>query len=147
MRYASKALLVAMGLLAVSLMSSGVRADDMVVGTFKLPHATAWKSTMLPAGEYTYKLARTHSSDTRVLTVEGSKHTLNVLVFVEAACQSCRKGELTLSVNGDDRVVTAMELPGYHVDFKSSWSNAQREEMARKSMKHSEQVAVQVNPD
>lgn len=147
MRHVSKALVVVMGLLAVSLLSSGVRADELAIGSFKLPHATAWKSTMLPAGEYTFKLARTQSPDTRVLTVEGSKHTLNILVFTQAACQTCRKGELTLSVNGDDRVVTAMELPGYHVDFKSDWSSAQREQQARKTMKHSEQVAAQVNPN
>ena len=145
MRHVSKALLVVMGLLAVSLMSSGVRADEMIIGSFKLPHATAWKSTMLPAGEYRFKLARTQSSDTRVLTVEGSKHTMNMLVFAQSACQSCRKGELVLAVNGDDRAVTSMELPGYHVDFKSSRSSAQREEQARKAPKASEQVAVQVN--
>ena len=144
MRHVSKALLIAMGLLAVSLLSSGVRADDVIIGSFKLPHATAWKSTMLPAGEYTFKLARTQS-DARVLTIEGSKHAMNVLVFAQSACQTCRKGELVLAVNGDDRVVTSMELPGYHVDFKSSWTNAQREQQARKSPKASEQVAVQVN--
>lgn len=144
MRHVSKALLIVMGLLVVSLWSSGVRADDVIIGSFKLPHATAWKSTMLPAGEYTFKLARTQS-DARVLMIEGSKHAMNVLVFPQSACQTCRKGELVLAVNGDDRVVTSMELPGYHVDFKSSWSSAQREEQARKAPKASEQVAVQVN--
>jgi hypothetical protein len=146
MRHVSKGLALAVALLAIGVMSSGVRADDMVAGSFKLPHAIAWKGTMLPAGDYRFKLVRTQS-DVHVLSVEGSKKALDVLVFAQAACQTCRKSELTLAVNGDSRIVTSMELPGYHVDFKSSWTKAEREEQAHKPMHSPEQVAVQVNPN
>jgi hypothetical protein len=146
MRHVSKALIITMGLIAVSLLSSGVRADDLTIGTFKLPHPTSWKGMMLPAGDYTFKLANSQS-DVRVLTVQGekSKKTLNMLVFAQAACQNCRKSELTLAVNGDNRAVSSLELPGYHVDFRNSWSSAEREQMARKTRMTPEQVAVQSN--
>ena len=144
MRHVSKALIITMGLLAVSLLSSGVRADDLLIGSFKLPHATSWRGMMLPAGDYTFKLANSQS-DVRLLSVQGSKKTLTVLVFPQAACQTCRKGELTLEANGDNRVVSSLELPGYHVDFKGSWSNAEREQQAHKTKMTPEQVAVRVN--
>lgn len=144
MRFVSKGLMLAVGLIAVGVLSSGVRADDMVAGTFKLPHATAWKGTMLPAGNYAFKLSRTQS-DVNILSVQGSKKSLDVLVFTQAACQTCRKSELTLAVNGDNRVVSSIELPGYHMDFTKSWTKAEREQQARKSMSSPEQVAVQNN--
>jgi hypothetical protein len=144
MRFVSKGLALAMGLLTVGVLSSGVRADDVMVGSFKLPHTTSWRGMTLPAGDYEFKLARTQS-DARMLTVQGSKQTLAVLVFAQDTCQTCRKSELTLDVNGESRVVSSLELPGYHVDFKRSWTKMEREQQARKSPASPEQVAVQVN--
>ena len=139
MRYVSKALVVA-GLLAVGVLSSAVRANDLMIGSFKLPHPIEWKGTTLPAGNYTFKMVHTQS-DARLLTVRGSNKALDVLVFAQSACETCRGAALNL--NSDNRVVNSLDLPGYHVDFTSGWSNAQREQ-ARKSPA-SEQIAVQVN--
>jgi hypothetical protein len=139
MRYVSKALVVA-GLLAVGVLSSAVRANDLMICSFKLPHPIEWKGTVLPAGNYTFKMVHTQS-DARLLTVRGSKQALDVLVFAQSACETCRGAALNLA--SDNRVVTSMELPGYRVDFTSGWSKAEREQ-ARKSPA-SEQIAVQVN--
>ena len=143
MRYVSKMLVVVVGLLAVSALSSAVRANDLMIGSFKLTHPIQWRGEVLRAGDYTFKMVRTQS-DMRMLTVSSSKQTLDVLVFAQSECQACRKGELTLAVDGGSWIVTSLELPGYHVDFKSSWSKSEREEQARKSPA-SEQIAVQVN--
>jgi hypothetical protein len=142
MRYVSKALVIA-GLLAVCMLSSTIRADEAMIGSFKLTHPTRWRGEVLQAGDYTFKMTR-KQSDVRLLRVSGPKRTLDVLVFAQSACETCRKGKLTIAVNGENQVVTSLELPGYHVDFNSSWSKAEREEQARKSPA-SEQIAVQVN--
>lgn len=143
MRFVAKKFAIVAGLLAVGALSAGVRADDMYTGTFKLPHPTEWKGKMLPAGEYEYKLART-PSDVHVLTVHGGKQTVSVLVFAQSECKTCRNGQLTLAVNGDNRVLQSMDLPGYHMDFTPDWTNRERMQ-ARKAKASPEQVAVQTN--
>jgi hypothetical protein len=65
-------------------------------------------------------------SDARLLTVRGSNKALDVLVFAQSACETCRGAALNL--NSDNRVVNSLDLPGYHVDFTSGWSKAQREQ-------------------
>ena len=141
MRFVSKKFAILAGLLAVGALSACVRADDMYTGSFKLAHPTEWKGKTLPAGEYEFKLARTQS-DVHVLMVHGGKQTLNVLVFAQAECKTCRNGQLTLGVDGDNRMVRSMDLPGYHVDFTADWSKT---EQARKSKAPSETVAVRTN--
>lgn len=143
MRYVSK-MLVVVGLLAVSVLPSAIRADDVMIGSFKLTHPIQWRGEVLRAGDYTFKMARTQA-DVRMLRVSSSKQTLDVLVFAQSECQACQKGELTLAVDGGSWIVSSLELPGYRLDFKSSWSKSEREERARKSPASSEQVAVQVN--
>ena len=143
MRFVSRKFAILAGLLAVGALSAGVRADDMFTGSFKLEHPTEWKGQMLQAGEYEFKLARTQS-DVHVLMVHGGKQTLNVLVFAQSECKTCRNGQLTLGVDGDNRMVRSMDLPGYHVDFTADWTNSQRVQ-ARKSKASSEQVAVKTN--
>ena len=144
MRYVSKVLIVVMGLISFGVLSSGVRADDLMIGSFKLPHPTAWKGMVLPAGDYTFKLSHTQT-DVSLLSVRGSKQAMNVLIFARSACRTCRSSALTVAVNGDDRAVMSLDLPGYHVDFKSGWSKAEREQQSRKSATPSEQVAVTTN--
>lgn len=139
MRYVSKTLVLA-ALLAAGVLSSGVRANDLMIGSFTLPHPIEWKGTTLPAGNYTLKMVHTQS-DARLLTVRGSNKALDVLVFAQSACETCKGSALNL--NSDNRVVNSLDLPGYHVDFTSGWSKAQREQ-ARKAPA-SEQIAVQVN--
>jgi hypothetical protein len=143
MRTLSKALVVAVGMLAIGVLASSVLANSLVVGTFKLSHATQWNGTLLPAGEYQFKLTRTQT-DVSMLTISGQKQTLNVMVFAQSACDSCKTEALKMTVQGDNRVVTAMDLPGYHLEFK-----APRTETADKEETSPwvEQVSVHVNPD
>ncbi len=143
MRYLSKVFTVAVGLLAIGVLSSSVRANDMLVGTFALPSPTQWKNTVLPAGDYTFTLARTQT-DTDVLSVRGEKKVLDILVFAQSACGTCRSSALKVAVQGDNRAVTSMELPGYHMNFKVRQSAAERGEDLAKTPARSEQIAVRV---
>lgn len=148
MRILSKSLLVAAGMLAIGLVSSSVSANNLLVGSFTLDHPTQWKNTTLPAGNYTLKLARTET-DTNVLKIQGKTQTLEIMMFAQYACTSCKNGALNLDVAGNNRVVTALDLPGFHVDFTPGRSLAQRERQMAKAKQpaQSEQVAVQVSPN
>jgi hypothetical protein len=139
MRYLSKLFVVAVALLSIGLLSSSVRANNVLVGKFTLPHPTQWKNTVLPAGDYTFKLATTQT-DTHVLSVRGANEALDIMIFPEYACETCLSGELKVAMQGDNRVVTSLDLPGFHMDFKVHESPA---ELA-KTPAPSEQVAVHV---
>lgn len=142
MRTLSKALVVAVGLLAIGVLSSSVFANSLMVGTFKLSHATQWNGTLLPAGEYQFKLTRTQT-DVSMLTISGEKQTLNVMVFAQSACETCKTEALKMMVQGDNRIVTAMDLPGYHLEFKAPRTESAGKEDASPWV---EQVSVHVNP-
>jgi hypothetical protein len=144
MRYVSKALLVAAGLFSIGMMTSSVRANNMLAGSFTLSQPTQWKNTVLPAGDYTFKLSRTQT-DTNRLSIHGKQKAMDMLVFAQSACETCRNGALELAVNGNNRVVTSLELPGFHVEFKSGQNGAQREQQLSKAPARSEQVAVHID--
>jgi hypothetical protein len=144
MRNLPKALIVALGLLAIGVSSSSVNAKTLMAGSFTLTHPTQWKNTMLPAGSYTFKLAGTQT-DTNVLSVRRANQTLEMFVFAQSACETCRNGALKVAVQGDNRVVTSLDLPGFHVDFKSRQSTAETEKQLAKARASSEQVAVHVD--
>ena len=143
MRFLSKVFVVAVGLLAIGLVSSSVGAKTLLVGTFKLDHPTQWKNAILPAGDYTIKLAGTQT-DTNLLTVRGAKKTMDIMIFAQSACETCRSSALKVAVQGENRAVTSLDLPGFHVDFNARQSTAQREESS-KVPASMEQVAVHVN--
>jgi hypothetical protein len=144
MRFLSKTFVVVVGVIAIGLMSSSVSAKTFLVGTFTLTHPTEWKNTMLPAGNYTFRLDRT-DSDTNLLKVRGEKKTLDILIFAQSACETCRSGAMKVAVQGDDRVVTSLDLPGFHVDFNDRRPAAEREKQLAKAQASSEQVAVHVD--
>lgn len=145
MRNFSKALLAAAGLFSLGLMTAPARANnDVLAGNFTLAQPAQWKNTMLPAGNYTFKLARTQTDADR-LSVRGNNKALEILVFAQSACETCRNGALQLAVQGGNRTVTALELPGYHMNFNSSRSEAQREQQMGKTPARSEQVAVHID--
>lgn len=141
MRTLSKALVVAVGMLAIGVLSSSVLANSLVVGTFKLSHAAQWNGTLLPAGEYQFKLTRTQG-DVSMLMISGEKHNLNVMVFAQSECDSCKTEALKMTVQGDNRIVSAMDLPGYHLEFKVPRTESAKEETSP----WVEQVSVHVNP-
>jgi hypothetical protein len=143
MRYLSKAFVIAVGLLAIVLLSSSIRANDVLVGKFTLPHPTEWNNTMLAAGDYTFSVAR-GQADTKVLSVHGAKQDLAILIFAQSACETCRNGALTVTVQDDNRSVTSLDLPGFHLNFKVRQSAAERGEQLAKTPMPSEQVAVRV---
>lgn len=144
MRNLSKVLVVAVGVLAIGLSGLSVSAKTFLAGSFTLENSTQWKDTVLPAGKYTFRLAGT-MTDTNLLSVRGANKNLDLLVFAQSACEKCRNGALKVAVNGDNRVVTSLELPGFHMDFAHPRSAAQREEESRKNPTASEQVAVHVD--
>ncbi len=148
MRILSKGLLIAAGIFAIGLVSSSVSANNLLVGSFTLDHPTQWKNTTLPAGNYTLKLTRTET-DTNVLKIQGKSQTLEIMMFAQYACTSCKNGALSLDTAGNNRVVTALDLPGFHVDFTPGRSSAERERQSAKTKQpaRTEQVAVQVNPN
>jgi len=143
MRSLSKAILVVVGTLAIGSFTASLRANDLLAGSFKLAHPTQWKGTVLPAGDYRFRLSRTQY-DSNILKVEGKGEALDIMVFARAACNTCSKGALTVDVSGDNRVVTSLELPGFHMDFNSNSSGRQSAKL-NKAQSNSEQVSVQVN--
>ncbi len=140
MKSLSKAFVVAAGLLAIGLFSPAVPAPDVLVGKFTLPHTTRWNDTILPAGDYTFRVART-MTNADVLKVRGANRVMDLYIFNESTCEKCRHASLNLAVKNDSRVVTSLELPGFHVNFKVR----QSEEAFAKNPSPSEQVAVHVN--
>jgi len=140
MKSLSKAFVVAAGLLAIGLFSPAVPAADVLAGKFTLPHATRWNDTILPAGDYTFRVART-MTNADVLKVRGANRVMDLYIFNESTCEKCRHASLNLAVKNDSRVVTSLELPGFHVNFKVR----QSEEAFAKNPSPSEQVAVHVN--
>jgi hypothetical protein len=144
MRYISKAFAVAVGLLAIGLLSSPVPAADVLAGKFTLLHPTRWNDTVLPAGDYTFRVART-MTNADVLKVRGTNQTIDLFIFNESACEICRSASLNLAIRDDNRVVTSLELPGFHVNFKARQSAAQKREELAKTPSPSEQVAVHIN--
>jgi hypothetical protein len=141
MRTLSRALILTVGLLFIGALASSVCADNLPVGTFTLAHPTQWNGTTLPAGEYHFKLTRTQT-DTNMLVITGEKQTLHVMVFAQSACTTCKNEALRMKVQGDKRIVTSFDVPGYHLDFK-----APRTESANADVTDSwiELVSVQVD--
>jgi len=146
MRYLSKALVVVIGLVAIGGNSSSVRANDMLVGSFTLNHPTQWNKTMLPAGTYKFKLVRTQT-DANMLVVTGEKQSMDVYVFAQSACETCRNAGLTIEVQGDHRSVTSLRLPGFHVDFSARGSLVDAKAESEHVTPYSEQIDVRVNPN
>ena len=146
MRYLSKVFVVAVGLLTIGVLSSSVRANNVMIGTFTLAHPTQWNNTVLPAGDYTFKLGRTQAG-TNLLSVRGAKQDLDVLIFAQSACETCRSSALKVMLQGENRVVTSLDLPGFHVKYKVHESAAERGEQLVKTPAPSEQVAVHVDPN
>jgi len=140
MKSLSKAFVVPAGLLTIGLFSPAVPAADVLAGKFTLPHATRWNDTILPAGDYTFRVART-MTNADVLKVRGANRVMDLYIFNESTCEKCRHASLNLAVKNDSRVVTSLELPGFHVNFKVR----QSEEAFAKNPSPSEQVAVHVN--
>lgn len=143
MRYISKILVVAVGLLAIGGMSSTVRANDMLDGTFTLNRPAQWNKTLLPAGTYQFKLVRTQS-DANLLVVSGAKQSMDLYVFAQSACETCRNAALTIMVQGDHRIVTALSLPGFHLDFSARAALMDAKAQADSSTPYSEQIDIQV---
>jgi len=144
MRILPRALVLTICLFVVGQFSASVRADNLLIGTFTLAHSTQWNGTTLPAGEYRFKLARTQSN-ANMLVISGEKQTFSVMVFAQSACDSCKDVALKMSVQGDRRVVTSLELPGYHLEFKDSGREAANKEPAANSSAWTEQVSVHMN--
>lgn len=141
MRNRSKALVVVLAALAIIGLSPAARANDLLVGTFTLSHATQWNKVVLPAGVYTLKVDRT-ASNTNILMVRGEKQNVVIPIYPNSVCASCQSGALHLAVQGDQRIVSWLELPGFHVDFKMPHSDAEREQQGARQPGQSEQIAV-----
>jgi hypothetical protein len=144
MRPVSKYLVVALALFAIAFASSSVSANQALSGSFTLSHATQWKNTLLPAGEYRFRLAH-RDTDTKLLVVEGSKHTLDILISPQSECNSCKTGLLRLDSQSGNPVVTSMDLPGYHLNFDSSHPAQNKGLQLGKTPKPSDQVAIHVD--
>ena len=144
MRYLSKAFFIAVGLFSIGVLSSSVSANTLLAGNFTLDQPTQWKGTVLPAGKYTFEL--THNlQDANQLFVYGKNKTFITMIFPPSACETCKNGALQVAVQGNSRVVTSLELPGFHVDYKAPQSESEREQQMGKLPARSEQVAVHVD--
>jgi hypothetical protein len=143
MRNLPKVLVVMFGLFALAFSGLAVRANNVLAGSFTLPHATQWNNTVLPAGDYSFKVARTQTN-ADLLVVRGAKQSLNLYIYRESACETCRNSSLNLEVRGNNRAVSSLELSGFRVNFKVQQSASEKEQMS-KIPASAEQVAVQVD--
>jgi hypothetical protein len=143
MRYLSKALVVAIGLLAIGALSSSVRADNSLMGKFTLHHPAKWNNTVLPAGDYTLSRAQTNAN---LLLVRGEQQALQVFIYSKSDCKTCQSGSLNLVVQGDNRFVTSLDMAGFHMNFKVRQSPSERGEELSKVPAPSEQVAIHLDP-
>ncbi|SRR5579871_1214884 len=143
MRTPSRALIVAVGLLSIGTLCVPAFASPLMAGAFTLKHPTMWNGTMLQAGEYQFKMTRTQT-DVSMLVISGQKQTLNVMVFPQAACETCKTEALKMTVQGSSRMVTGLDLPGYHMEFKTPRMENAKEDMADSSP-WVEQIPLTVN--
>jgi hypothetical protein len=146
-RFLTKFSLLAAALLAVALMSSSVRANDLPTGRFTLTQSAQWNNTLLPAGSYTIQMRRTLSTST-LLVVRGEKESIAMLVNSGTLCGgNCGEGSINMVSLGDLNVVTSINIAGLHGNFEIRKSARQREEeMAKNNHKpSSEQMAVHVD--
>lgn len=144
MRYTSRALIVAVALLSIGIFCSSASANNLLAGTFTLNRPAQWNGTTLPAGEYQFRLTPSQT-DANMLIITGGKQTLTVLVYAHNACESCKTLTIKMTVQGDSRVVTSMDLPGYHLDFKKPRMENTQEASADNSS-WVEQISAQVDP-
>jgi hypothetical protein len=143
MRNLPKVLVVMFGLFALAFSGVAVRANNVRMGSFTLQHPTQWNNTVLPAGDYTFEVARTQTN-AHLLVVHGAKQSLSVYIYSESACVTCRNSSLNLEVHGNNRAVSSLELSGLHVNFKVRQSASEKEEMSKMPASN-EQVAVQTD--
>lgn len=143
MRNLPKVFVVVFGLFAIVLSGLSVRANNVLAGSFTLPHPTQWNNTVLPAGDYSFQVARTQTN-ADLLVVRGARQSLSLYIYRESACATCRNSSLNLEVHGNNRAVSSLELSGFHVNFKVQQSATEKEEMS-KIPASTEQVAVQVD--
>jgi hypothetical protein len=135
MRNLLKTFVVTVGLLFIGVLSSSVHANelpkpvgnDKVIGSFTLAHPTQWNNTMLPPGDYTFTVTR-GLADKNVLSVQGAKQGFTMFVSSQSECKACTKVALRVAVQDDSRVVTSLEMPGFHLNFKNRQSASQRGE-------------------
>ena len=136
---------VAVGLLAIGLGSSSARANDDLAGKFTLHHPAQWNNTVLPAGDYTFKLSRIQGQNAELLAVHGADHKVNLFVHGQWGCGTCGRASINLAVRDDRYAVTSMDVAGFHANFEVRPSAGVRGEELVKTPKASEQVAIQVN--
>jgi hypothetical protein len=139
----SKLFVIAVALMAVTALSSSVYANDVFVGSFTLPYPAEWNHTVLPAGDYTFRMVTTETT-TKVLLVSGAKQTLDLFVSPVWMCKDCSSASLNLMKHGESHVVTAFNLPGFHVKFEAPRAPREGDKQFAK-VQSSEQVAVHVN--
>jgi hypothetical protein len=147
-RLFTKFSLLAAALMAVTLLSSSVRANDLLTGRFTLTQSAQWNNTLLPAGSYTIQMRRTLSTS-NLLLVRGEKESVSMLVGYGTPCANCGDGSIKMVSLGDLNVVTSIDIAGIHENFEIRKSARQREEeMAKNNQKpSSEQIAVHVDPN
>lgn len=145
MRFLTKISLLAAALMAVALLSTSVRANDLLTGRFTLTQSAQWNNTLLPAGSYTIQMRRTLSTS-NLLVVRGEKESVAMLISSGTPCVNCGAGSINMVSLGDLKVVTSIDIAGIHENFKIKESAKQREEELAKNRKpSSEQIAIHVD--
>jgi hypothetical protein len=145
MRSLRRFFVVPVGLLAIGLVSSPARANDGLAGKFTLRHATQWNNTVLPAGDYNFKLTRIQGQNAELLAVQGANDKVKLFVHGLWSCETCQGASLNLAVRGERYSVSSIDMPGFHANFEVRPPAGARGEELVKTPKPSEQVAIQVD--
>jgi hypothetical protein len=145
-RFQSKFLVIAVSLLAFGLSSLSVSANEVRTGKFSPPHPTRWNNAVIPAGDYTFKLKST-KSNAEMLVIHSSNLTMSFFVYPDSPCATCQGASLNFVVRGNDRIVTSLDVDGFHMTFDPRQSAGAGEQETVKAQGQSEQVAVQFDPN
>ncbi len=77
-------------------------------GEFTLPHAAHWGKTVLPAGDYSFRV--TANGPTSIVTVRGNKQSAFVMTAGVYPCDACTGSELILINRKGERTVQMLRL-------------------------------------
>ena len=75
----------------------------------------------------------------------GEKQSMDIYVFAQSACETCKNAGLTIEVQGDHHVVTSLSLPGFRVNFSSRGTLVDAKAQADTATPYSEQIDVSVS--
>ncbi|HZP32451.1 MAG TPA: hypothetical protein VFB23_03725 [Candidatus Acidoferrales bacterium] len=127
-RYATVTLLLVALTTVISV--TGANAQAVFAGNVSLPHAVRWGQTMLPAGNYSIRIASFNSPAATIHSTDG-KIAAFVLMGTRQDGES-GPSSLTIVTRGNERTVASLNLPQSGISLVYvPMTKAERETLAK----------------